>query len=214
MTTAIIGIGNIGSRVARNLVEGGERVILTSHDRSATDSMAEELGELASSATTEDAVEQADAVVLAVSLDAEKDLVSALAGKLEDKVVIDPSNPIAPDSQGGFTNALPERQTAAQIVSGLLPAGARYVKAFGTLSADDLGSASRRSGDRVALFYATDDDAAARTVERLIAAAGFDPVRAGGLDAAGRLEMLRGDLHQHGGLDGKLLSADEARAAV
>jgi Trk K+ transport system NAD-binding subunit len=28
MTTAIIGVGNEGSRVARNLVRGGERVVL------------------------------------------------------------------------------------------------------------------------------------------------------------------------------------------
>ena len=32
MTTAIIGIGNIGTIVARNLVQGGERVILANRD--------------------------------------------------------------------------------------------------------------------------------------------------------------------------------------
>jgi 8-hydroxy-5-deazaflavin:NADPH oxidoreductase len=50
-------------------------------------------------------------------------------------------------------------------------------------------------------------------VERLILASGFDPVRAGGVNAAIRIEMF-GELHEYGGLDGKLLDAQEAREAV
>ena len=48
----------------------------------------------------------------------------------------------------------------------------------------------------------------------LITAAGFDPVQAGGVKDAWRLELPGGDLHQYGGLNGKLLDLDEARAAV
>ena len=64
-------------------------------------------------------------------------------------------------------------------------------------------------------FTATEkfDDTAARTVERLIRAAGFDPLKAGGVADAGRIEMPGGDLHQFG-LNGALLDLDEARAAV
>lgn len=50
-------------------------------------------------------------------------------------------------------------------------------------------------------------------IERLISAAGFDPVKAGGVDAAIRIEMY-GDLHQYGGLNGKLVDQAEARAAL
>jgi len=64
------------------------------------------------------------------------------------------------------------------------------------------------------LFYATDDDrAAAAAIERLITVAGFDPVKAGGVSDAGRIEMPGGDLHE-AELGGKLLDADQARAAV
>jgi predicted dinucleotide-binding enzyme len=66
----------------------------------------------------------------------------------------------------------------------------------------------------VVLFYATDDDRAAAAAERLITVSGFDPVKAGGMSAAVRIEMPGGDLHQGGGLGGKLLDADQARAAV
>ena len=64
------------------------------------------------------------------------------------------------------------------------------------------------------LFYATDDDRAAAAIERLIIVAGFDPVGAGGVKDAGRIEVPGGDLHQGGGLGGKLLDASQAHAAV
>lgn len=214
MTTAIIGIGNVGSRVARNLVQGGEPVVLAARDQSGADALAAELGALASSASVVDAVSLADAVLLAVWLDTGKELISQLSQALVGKVVIDPSNPIGPDGHGGFTTTLPEGESAASVLANLLPAGVHFVKAFGTLGADALGSAANRPSGRAVLFYATDDDAAAATVERLISAAGFDPVKAGGIEAAGRLELMRGDLHQNGGLGGKLLNADEARAAL
>jgi 8-hydroxy-5-deazaflavin:NADPH oxidoreductase len=124
MTTAIIGVGNIGSRVARNLVRGGERVVLAARDQSSADTLARELGELASSATVADAVSKADTVVLAVWLDTEKELISQLSQALVGKVVIDPSNPIGPDGHGGFARTLPDDQSAASVVANLLPAGA------------------------------------------------------------------------------------------
>ena len=64
------------------------------------------------------------------------------------------------------------------------------------------------------LFYATDDDAAAAAIERLISAAGFDPLKVGGVGDAGRIEVPGGDLHQNGGLNEQLLDLDQARAAV
>jgi predicted dinucleotide-binding enzyme len=66
--------------------------------------------------------------------------------------------------------------------------------AFGTLSADLLESSSNQSPAQAVLFYATDDDRAGQEVERLIRTAGFEPVKAGGLEQSGRLEV-GGDLH-------------------
>jgi hypothetical protein len=107
---------------------------------------------------------------------------------------------------------LPDDQSAGSIVASLLPANSHYVKAFGTLSAESLAEAANRE-PRIALFCATDDDAAVTTIERLIRAAGFDPVKAGGAAAALRIEMPGGDLHQMG-MSGELVDLDEARAAV
>jgi 8-hydroxy-5-deazaflavin:NADPH oxidoreductase len=99
------------------------------------------------------------------------------------------------------------------MIAGLLPPSAHYVKAFGTVAAEKLASAANRSPDRAVLFSATDADTAASTAERLISVAGFDPIKAGGLDQAIRIEMF-GDLHDFGGLNGKLLTLAEERALV
>jgi predicted dinucleotide-binding enzyme len=63
------------------------------------------------------------------------------------------------------------------------------------------------------LFYATDGASAAATVERLIRVAGFEPWKAGGLAAAGRIEAPGGDLHQYG-FNGDVVDIDRAKAAT
>ena len=78
-----------------------------------------------------------------VQQDAGKELISQLSPALAWKVVIDPSNPVGPDGHGGLARTLPEGESAASVVAKLLPAGARYVKAFGTVGASELGSAAR-----------------------------------------------------------------------
>ena len=213
MTTAIIGTGNIGGQVARYLVAGGERVVLAGHDESHAAALANELGPLASAAPVRQAIEDADAVVLAVWLDTTKELIAENADLLRGKIVVDPSNPIRPDGNGGFARTLADGQSAAAVIEGLLPADAHLVKAFGSLGAEALASSANRKPRRAVLFYATDDERAAATVERLIATAGFDAVKAGGLRDAIRIEVF-GDLHQFGGLNGNVVEAEEARAAV
>jgi hypothetical protein len=212
MTTAIIGTGNIGGTLARQLVGGGESVVLAAKEEANAASLARELGELARAASVEDAIAEADAVVFAVWLDTIKELIAKDSGLLDGKVVVDPSNPLGFDENGQMIRTLPEGQSAGSVVDALLPAGAHYAKAFGTLGADALASAANRE-PRAVLFYATDDDAAATTIERLIHAAGFEPLKAGGVADAGRIEMPGGDLHQ-ASLNGALLDLDEARAAV
>lgn len=213
MTTAIIGIGKIGGAVARHLVAGGESVVLAATDQSHVEALAGELGPLARAASVEDAIADGDAVVFAVWLDTMRELIPQHARLLEGKVVVDPSNPIGFDASGQSFRTLPEGQSAGSVVAALLPAGAHYVKAFGTLGADALAAGARREPRRVVLFYATDDDTAAATIERLVRAAGFDPLKAGGVADAGRIEVPGGDLYQQG-LNGQLVDLDQARAML
>jgi 8-hydroxy-5-deazaflavin:NADPH oxidoreductase len=213
MTTAIIGTGNIGGQVARHLVAGGESVVLAARDESHAAALADELGPLASAASVRQAIEEADTVVLAVWLDTTKELIAKNGDVFRGKVVVDPSNPVKADGNGEMARTLPDGQSAGSVVAGLLPADAHFVKAFGSLGAEALASSANRTPRRAVLFYATDDERAAAAAERIIDKAGFDPVKAGGLSEAIRIEVF-GDLHQFGGLNGTVVDADQARTAV
>jgi 8-hydroxy-5-deazaflavin:NADPH oxidoreductase len=207
LATAIIGVGNLGSTVARHLVAGDEPVVLAAADEAHAKALADELGTNASAASVEDAIAGADAVVLAIWLDQSKELVPSQARLLENKVVVDPSNPIGFDESGQLIRTLPEGQSSGSVVAGLLPAGAHYVKAFGTLGAGQLATGANNE-PRIVLFYATDDDAAEATAQRLIRAAGFEPLKVGGVSDAGRIEGPDGELQ------GRIFDLDEARAIV
>jgi predicted dinucleotide-binding enzyme len=211
MSTAVIGTGNIGSALAEYFVSGGEPVVLAASEPPHT--LAKQLGDLASAASVSVAIEVADVVVFAVWLDVMKNLISQNSPKLDGKIVVDTSNPVAANDKGEFHRTLPDGVSSGSVIASLIPASAHFVKAFGTLSAEGLKDGANRTPKRAVLFYATDDDQAGAVIERLISAAGFDPVKAGGLDAALRIEMY-GDLHQYGGLDGKLVDEAEARGAL
>ena len=207
MTTAIIGVGNLGRTVAGHLVGGAEPVVLAAADEGHAKALADELGPNASAASVEEAMAGADVVVLATWVDQTRELVPARTRLLEDKVVVDPSNPIGFDGDGQMFRTLPQGESAGSVVAGLLPESAHYVKAFGTLGADQLATNANRE-PRVVLFYATDDDAAEASAQRLIRAAGFEPLKVGGLSDAGRIEGPDGELQ------GRIFDLDEARATI
>jgi len=211
-TVAIIGTGNIGGRIAANLAAGGQDFLLAGRDTGAAQKIAADLGGHADVVSVDEAVERADVLVLAVWFDAFQQLIAQYGERLAGKVIIDPTNPVGPDGAGGYRKVIGEQESSGQILAGLLPPGARLVKAFGTLSAPSLSAAARQEPDRAVLFYAADDDASGDLVTDLIRAAGFDPVRAGGLDQSIRIEMF-GDLHEYGAL-GRPVTKIEALKAI
>jgi predicted dinucleotide-binding enzyme len=196
MTTAIIGTGAIGSAIARELASGGEPLRLASADHESARTLAAKIGHGAvAAADNRDALQGADAVILALRFTVLNGVIAETADRLAGQLVVVPSNPITADAQGNLSRLLPEGQASGNVVAGWLPAGPRLAMAFGTLPADLLESSSHQSPKRAVLFYATDDDQAGHEVERLIRTAGFEPVKAGGLDQSTRLEV-GGDLHE------------------
>jgi predicted dinucleotide-binding enzyme len=211
-TVAIIGTGNIGSRLAAAFAAGGQDFLLAGRDQDAARKVAADLDGHAGVVSIDDAVERAEVLVPAVWFDAFKQLIAQYGDRLAGKVIIDPTNPVGPDDKGGFQKLIGEQESSGQILAGLLPAGARLVKAFGTLSADSLSASARREPERAVLFYAADDDAAGKEVADLIRIAGYEPVRVGGLDQSIRLEVF-GDLHELGAL-GRVVTKSEALEAI
>ena len=212
MRTAIIGLGNIGSKVAANLAAGGESFIVSEREIAKAEALATRLGGKVHAMPVDQALAHADVIVLAISFEAIEEFVVDHRAGIAGKVLVDPSNPIAPDGKGGFKKIIPPDQSAGQIIAGLVEEGTEVVKAFGTLAAPSLESGANRSPERAVLFYATDYPEAGRAAARLITASGFDPVSVGGIDKSIRIEVF-GDLHEFGTL-GRLVSAEEARALV
>ncbi len=211
-TVAIIGTGNIGSRLAANFAAGSLDFLLAGRDQEAARKLASGLDGHAEVVSVDAAVERADVLVLAVWLDVFRQLIARYGERLAGKVIVDPTNPVGPDGAGGYRKVIGEQESSGQILAGLLPAGARLVKAFGTLSAGTLSAAARQEPERAVLFYAADDDAAGDLVAGLIRAGGYEPVRVGGLDQSIRIEMF-GDLHEYGAL-GRVVTKSEALKAI
>jgi predicted dinucleotide-binding enzyme len=188
-------------------VAGDEPVVLAAADEAHAKALADELGPNASAASVDDAIAEADVVVLATWLDQTREYLPAESRLLENKIVVDPSNPIGFEN-GQMIRTLPEGVSSGSVVAGLLPASTHYVKAFGSLGAVEQLAISANRDPRVVLFYATDDDVAEAAARRLITAAGFEPLKVGGIAAAGRIEGPDGELQ------GRMLDLDEARATI
>jgi 8-hydroxy-5-deazaflavin:NADPH oxidoreductase len=211
-TVAIVGAGNIGGILAADFAAGGLDFLLAGRDQEAARKIASDLDGHAEVVSVDEAVGRAGVLVVAVWLPDFEQFIARYGERLAGTVIIDPTNPVGPDGDGGYRKVIGAQESSGQILAGLLPAGARLVKAFGTLSAPTLAASARREPERAVLFYAADDQAAGDLAADLIRTAGYDPVRVGGLDQSIRIEMF-GDLHEYGAL-GRVVTRTEALKVI
>ena len=209
MTTAIIGVGNLGGTVARHLVAGDEPVVLAAAGRSTCRGAGGRAG---------------------------PECERCLGGRRDRGRRRRRARDLArPDQGAGARRSPPAREQGRR--RPLEPdrlrreraddpdaAGRTVVRLRGRRpSPGERRTTSRRSGlsapstqlatganhePRIVLFYATDDDAAEATAQRLIRAAGFEPLKVGGVSDAGRIEGPDGELQ------GRIFDLDEARATI
>lgn len=211
LTVAVIGTGNIGKAVANNLTKSNRPVILAARNIEKAKALAEELGNLAQPMEISAAIKTADIIVMAVWFDVIKELFYQYEAILQGKIIVDPSNPIAPDGNGGFKKIIGENESAGEILSALLPKDAKLAKALGTLGAASLVGAAFQNPANV-LFYATGNTSINEAIEELISDNGFDALYVGGIDQSIRLEVF-GELHEFGAL-GKTVTLDEAKHLI
>ncbi len=209
---AVIGLGNIGKTIAQNFVKGNRPVIIASRKLEDAKALAQELGTLVTAAETGEAIKNADIIILSVWFNTIQELFEQYGTEMQGKIIIDPSNPIAPDENGGFKKIIGEKDSAGQLNAAILPQGSTLVKAFGTLGAASLANAAYQTPEKSVLFYATDVSTVDAAIEQLIHDNGFDAVKVGGLDQSIRIEVF-GDLHEFGAL-GKVVTTPEAIAKL
>jgi predicted dinucleotide-binding enzyme len=182
----IIGSGNIGSVLARLAVDAGYDVVIANSrgPESLTD-LVGELGPRARAATTAEAAAAGDLVVVTIPLGRVPELP---AQSLDGKVVIDTCN-YYPERDGDIAVLDSHELTTSEFVQRHF-AGARVVKAFNNIFAQNLGELQRPAGtpDRTTLTIAGDDEAAERVVTEFIEAIGYDVFDTGPLAESWRFQ--------------------------
>jgi predicted dinucleotide-binding enzyme len=199
----IVGAGRIGGNAARLLARAGHELVLSfSRDQERLEQLASEIGAVAG--TPREATKFGEVVVLSVPWSLVDEALGQ-AGPLDGKIVIDTTNQFGHrglDDLGG--------PTAAEVNAARMP-GARYTKAFNTLTSGFQAEAAGRTGpNRVVMFLCGEDEEAKRIVSALIDEAGFTPVDIGGTADAAPMEPPR----RRGAVYGEEVHEPEARDFV
>jgi hypothetical protein len=194
MKYAIVGSGKIGTALARAFARNNiEVAIANSRGPETLASLAEKLGpSVVAQSVTYASV--AEIIFLTVPFSAHKDI-AKIFKNWNGKIVVDAMNTLG--------LSLKEREELGGVLSSEAVAnafsGARLVKGFNHLPAEQLGTNPSIHGQRQAVFLSSNDVDASATVAALAAQLGFAPVELGKLDEGGT------PLHVLGGKPGGLL---------
>jgi len=111
---AVIGLGNIGKAVAENLNKSGRKFIVAGRDTAKVKEVAKawQNAQVADIAT---AVKEADIVIPAIYFPLVGEFLKEHAEALKGKAIVDVSNPIAPDENGGFKKVIAAEASAGEI---------------------------------------------------------------------------------------------------
>ena len=186
MRIGIIGIGNVGGTLGIRWAAAGHEVLFGVRDPSdqKAKDLAASVGRGARADTVAAVARFGDVVVLATPFEAAEEALRS-AGDLHGKIVVDCTNPVAPDLSGlsiGHTTSAGEKVAS-------WARGATVVKALNTTGSGNMAN-PRYGSERATMFICGDDAAANLTVTSLVESLGFEVVDAGPLSNARLLEPL------------------------
>ncbi len=186
MRIGVIGAGNVGGALGRLWARRGHEVVFGVPDpqNPRRAALLKSTGGRTRVAAVADAAAFGDVIVLATPWSATEEAIRS-AGDLTGKTLIDCTNPLAADLSG---LTLGTSDSAGEQVARWAK-GARVVKAFNTIGAENFGDPL--FGEQSAsLLIAGDEPSAKLTVTRLATELGFEVVDTGPLKAARWLEPL------------------------
>jgi predicted dinucleotide-binding enzyme len=177
MRIAVVGAGNVGSAIGAGWAKKGHRVVYGVRDpgRSASPDHRK----------VRDAVADAEVVALCVTAHAVEGALRD-CGDLAGKILIDPTNPLAPD-EGGLKLSMGFETSSAEFIAARTKA--TVVKALNQVGAAVLGDTSGFAC-RPIQFVASDDPKARQVVRGLVEDLGFEVLDAGPLKSARLLEPM------------------------
>ena len=186
MRIGILGSGLMGGKLGTLFARAGHEVVFSyARSRAKLDRLARDAGARASAGTPAEAVEDAEAVLLAVHWSRVDDVLKQ-AGDLLGKVVVSCSLPMNDDDTD---LVVAHTSSGAEELARRIP-GARVVLAFNSVPSEVLFGVygARRRARRPSLAYCGDDRRAKKLTAGLIEDLGFDPVDAGPLRIARYME--------------------------
>lgn len=182
MRVGILGSGLMGGKLGTLFARAGHDVVFSyARTRKKLEGLVREAGRNARAGTPGDAVQEADAVLLAVHWSRVPDVLRQ-AGDLSGKAIVSCSLPM---NAGNTKLVVAHTSSGAEELAERVPK-ARVVAAFGTVPSEVLFSVfeARGKSTQPSLVYCGDDARGKRTAAALIRDVGFDPVDAGPLRIA------------------------------
>jgi NADPH-dependent F420 reductase len=190
------GTGPQGRGLTRRFAEAGISVVVGSRDAERAEetaaALATETGGRVSGATNEEAARAGDIVIVAVPWSGHGELLSALAGALAGKIVVDCVNPLGFDERGVYALHVDEGSAAEQAAA-LLPES-RVVAAFHHVSAAQLHDSTIRSIATDVLVLGQDREAIELVQSLVDVVPGMRGVYGGRLRNAHQVEALTATL--------------------
>ena len=183
MKIAIIGSGNVGKALAGSATRAGHQVTIAAKHPEHAEEAAKATGATAAK-SSQDAVKDAELIVLAVPADQADSVVAALAPELDGKVIVDVTNRVNPQNPGQVLDG----SSKAEQLQKQAPK-AHVVKAFNYMLSSRM-SDPKVDGTNVDAFVAGDDSRAKKKTLELAESIGFRPLDAGPLAMARALEGM------------------------
>jgi 8-hydroxy-5-deazaflavin:NADPH oxidoreductase len=183
MDIAIIGAGNVGKALGGSAVRAGHSVVYAAKDPAHAEAAAAQTG-ARPAPSGRDAANAARVIVLAVPYAAVVEVLSGLGDAVDDKVLVDVTNPLNAD----YSALVLEGTSAAEEIQRRV-GSARVVKALNTVFAS-VQADPTVGGLQADALVAADDEAAKAQVVDLMRSIGLRPIDAGGLAMARALEQM------------------------
>jgi predicted dinucleotide-binding enzyme len=190
MRIGIIGSAVVGQTLAGGLKKYGHEVRIASRSPQKLADFSKTSGIPAG--TPSDVAAWAEALVLAVKGEAaESALREAGAAHISGKLVIDTTNPIAnePPEDGVLKFFTSPNDSLMERLQNAFP-DAKFVKAFNSVGSALMVNPAFPGGAKGTMFYCGNDDAAKKSVVRIIEQFGWEPADMGTAKAARAIEPL------------------------
>jgi len=187
---AVIGSGVVGQVLADGLLKFGREVVRASREPAKLQDWLKSAGPGASVSGVTEAARDAQSVVLAVKGTAAEEVVTACRNELNNKTVIDCTNPIADaaPTNGVLSFFTDSRESLLERLQKRAP-NANFVKAFSCVGSHLMVSPSFSEG-RPTMFICGANEGAKGEVRDLLEQFGWDAEDLGAVEAARAIEPL------------------------